>query len=118
MSLELLVGLVLIAICLGAAVARPFGLSEAAVAFPCVAIALLSGAAAPRVAWHSLAQLAPTVAFLAAILAFGQLCASAGVFDYLGSVTAHLSRGAPRRLPVMVVGFAAVITTPLTPDST
>lgn len=118
MNLELILGLVLIAICLGAAVTRPFGLSESAVALPCVALALVSGATPVHVAAHSLRQLAPTVAFLAAILAFGQLCARAGVFDYLGSMTAHLSKGIPSRLLLLVVGFAAVVTATLTLDAT
>jgi arsenical pump membrane protein len=117
-NFELILGLLLIAICLGAAVVRPFGLSESAVALPCAAIALLGGVTSLHVAGHSLRQLAPTVAFLAAILAFGQLCARAGVFDYLGSVTAHLSKGIPGRLLILVVGFAAIITATLTLDAT
>lgn len=116
--LQLVIGLVLIGVCLAAAVARPFGLGEAAVALPCVAIALLTGAATLASAGHSLRQLAPTVAFLAAILAFGQLCANDGVFRYLGSVTAHLSGGAPRRLLILVVVFAALVTATLTLDAT
>ena len=115
---QLLIGLVLIALCLGAAVARPFGLSEAAVALPCALVALLSGATDLPTARHSVAALAPTVAFLAAILAFGQLCAAEGVFGYLGSLTARLSRGTPKRLLWLVVVFAAVITATLTLDAT
>jgi arsenical pump membrane protein len=117
-GVELAVGLLLIAVCLGAAVVRPFGLSEAAVALPCVVIALLTGATTVHLAVHSLAQLAPTVAFLAAILAFGQLCALAGVFDYLGSITAQLSGGRPGRLLLLVVAFAAIVTATLTLDAT
>jgi arsenical pump membrane protein len=115
---QLLIGLVLIALCLGAAVARPLGLSEAAVALPCALVALLSGATDLPTARHSVAALAPTVAFLAAILAFGQLCAAEGVFGYLGSLTARLSRGTPKRLLWLVVVFAAVITATLTLDAT
>ena len=116
--LQLAIGLVLIGLCLAAAVGRPFGLSEAAVALPCVVVALLTGAATLGAAEHSLRQLSPTVAFLAAILAFGQLCANDGVFRYLGSVTAHLSGGAPRRLLVLVVVLAALVTATLTLDAT
>ena len=117
-TLLLIIGLLLIAVCLGAAVGRPFGLSEATVAVPCSAVALLSGATGTSTAWHSVRGLAPTVAFLAAILAFGHLCATAGVFRYLGSVTAHFSGGAPKRLLILVVAFAAVITATLTLDAT
>lgn len=108
----------MIAICLIAAVTRPFGLSEAAIAIPCAAIALVTGACRWPVASHSLSGLASTVCFLAAILAFGQLCATDGVFDYLGTVTAHLSRGNPHRLLILVVGFAALVTATLTLDAT
>ncbi|MDT0261422.1 SLC13 family permease [Jatrophihabitans lederbergiae] len=118
MSVQLVVGLVLIAICLAAAVVRPFGLSEAVVAVPCAALALITGASHLSTAEHSVRELGPTVAFLAAILAFGRLCAAAGVFDYLGSVTAHASHGVPKRLLVLVVGFAAVVTATLTLDAT
>ncbi|MDQ1722003.1 MAG: arsenical pump rane protein, partial [Pseudonocardiales bacterium] len=116
--MHLLIGLVLIAGCLGAAVARPFGLSEGVVAVPCALLAMLGGAADLPTARHSVAELAPTVGFLAAILAFGHLCAAEGVFDYLGSLTARLSRGAPKRLLWLVVAFAAVITATLTLDAT
>ena len=118
MNFDLILGLVLIAVCLVAAVVRPFGLSEATVAIPCAAIALVTGACTWSVARHSLSGLASTVCFLAAILAFGQLCATDGVFDYLGTVTAHLSRGNPHRLLILVVGFAALVTATLTLDAT
>jgi len=118
LNLQLLLGLVLIVCCLATAVGRPFGLSEAAVALPCTALALVTGAATWPVARHSLAELAPTVGFLAAILAFGQLCAADGVFDYLGSLTAHLSRGRPQRLLALVVALAALVTATLTLDAT
>ncbi len=117
-TVHLVVGLVLIGICLAAAVARPFGLSEAAVAVPCAAVALLLGVTSTSAATQSLRDLGSTVAFLAAILAFGHLCAEEGVFSYLGSITAHLSGGAPKRLLVLVVAFAAVITATLTLDAT
>ena len=116
--MHLLLGLVLIALCLGAAVARPFGLSEAVVAVPCASVALLTGATDASTALQSLRELAPTVGFLAAILAFGHLCAAEGVFDYLGSLTAALSGGTPRRLLWLVVALAAAITATLTLDAT
>jgi arsenical pump membrane protein len=118
MNLALLLGLVLIAASLAAAVSRPFGLSEAVVALPAVALALLAGVAHLDEAGHSLRQIAPTVGFLAAILAFGQLCATDGVFDYLGGLAARRSGGQPRRLLGLVVGFAAIITATLTLDAT
>lgn len=118
MSVQLVVGLALIAICLAAAVLRPLGLSEAVVAVPCAALALVTGASSLSTAEHSVRELGPTVAFLAAILAFGRLCAAAGVFDYLGSVTAAASHGFSKRLLVLVVAFAALVTATLTLDAT
>jgi arsenical pump membrane protein len=114
----LVVGLVLIALCLGAAVARPARISEGAVALPCALVAIVLGATRTSTAWRSIRELFPTVAFLAAILAFGHLCAAEGVFRYLGSVTAHVSKGIPARLLILVVAFAAVITATLTLDAT
>ena len=113
-----MIGLVLIAVCLSAAVARPLGMSEAIVAAPCVGLALLTGAASWSAATDTLRQLAPTVAFLAAILAFGALCASAGVFDYLGGLAARASGGSARRLLGLIVGLAAAVTAVLTLDAT
>jgi len=111
-------GLALLAVCLAAAVARPRGISEAVVGVPCALLALLVGVTDLPTARHSVAGLAPTVAFLAAILAFGRLCADAGVFSYLGSVTARLSGGVPTRLLGLVVAFAALVTATLTLDAT
>lgn len=69
-------------------------------------------------ALDTLRHFGPTVAFLAAILVFGHLCAEAGVFSYLGAVAARGSRGDPRRLLGLVVGLAALTTATLTLDST
>jgi len=118
MNVPLLLGLVLIAACLAAAVSQPLGLSEAVVALPAVALALLAGVTRPGEAGHSLRQIAPTVGFLAAILAFGQLCATDGVFDYLGGLAARRSGGRPARLLGLVVGIAALVTATLTLDAT
>jgi arsenical pump membrane protein len=115
---ELVVGLFLIAACLGAAVARPLGMSEAVVALPTAGIALLVGVTSSAQARTSLRELAPTVAFLAAILTFGHLCAAAGVFSYLGTIAAHLSNGSPQRLLGLVVALAAIVTATLTLDAT
>src|SRR6185437_10516687 len=85
---------------------------------PAVALALLAGVVQPGEAGHNLRQIAPTVGFLAAILAFGQLCATDGLFDYLGGLAARRSGGLPTRLLGLVVGFAAIITATLTLDAT
>lgn len=118
MNLGLLLGLLLVGCCLAVAVIRPFGLSEAIAAIPCVGIALVTGTTRWPVARHSLHELAPTVAFLAGILAFGYLCSVDGVFDYLGGRTAQLSGGRPARLLRLVVILAAAVTATLTLDAT
>jgi arsenical pump membrane protein len=115
---QLLLGLILIAACLAAAVVHPFGVREAVIAIPCAGLAVLLGATSWTTAQHSIRGLLPTVAFLAAILAFGQLCATDGVFSYLGSIVAHRSNGVPTRLLVLVVVLAALVTATLTLDAT
>jgi arsenical pump membrane protein len=118
MHAHLALGLLLVLACLGTAVVRPLGVSEAFVAVPCVAIALASGVTTSTAARHTTAELAPTVLFLAAILVFGHLCATEGVFDYLGSLVAHASNGEGGRLLVLVTSLAAVVTATLTLDAT
>ena len=93
-------------------------MSEAVAALPAAGIALLVGVTSRSQAWTSLRELAPTVAFLAAILTFGHLCATVGVFSYLGTIAAHLSNGSPQRLLGLVVALAAIVTATLTLDAT
>jgi arsenical pump membrane protein len=112
------VAVVLLLAALGFAVVRPRGLSEAVVAVPAAALAVLVGVVPARAAGDALRDIGPTVAFLAAILVFGHLCAEAGVFAYLGDRAAQASRGDPRRLLILVVGLAAVVTATLTLDAT
>jgi arsenical pump membrane protein len=110
--------IVLLALTLAVAVARPRGLSEAVVAVPAALVLV----AADVVPWHEAAQrlreIGPTVGFLAAILVFGRLCAEAGVFDYLGSLAARASHGSAPRLLALVVAIAAAVTAVLTLDAT
>src|SRR5581483_1972893 len=69
-------------------------------------------------ATERLRAIGPTVGFLAAILVFGHLCAEAGIFDYLGGVAARASGGSVRRLLLLVVALAALVTAVLTLDAT
>ena len=114
---ETIAVLVLVA-SLVAAVVRPFGLSESVVAVPGAAIVVLTGIVSWDAALDRLKEIGPTVAFLAAILVFGHLCAQAKVFDYLGSRAAAASGGSPRRLLAIVVVLAASVTAVLTLDAT
>lgn len=108
----------LLALTLAIAVARPRGLSEAAVAVPAAAVLVASGVVPPHAAVQRLREIGPTVGFLAAILVFGHLCAQAGVFDYLGSLAARASHGSTSRLLALVVYIAAAVTAVLTLDAT
>ena len=110
--------LALLAAALAFAVVRPRGLSEAVVAVPAAVLVVALGIVPWHAATATLRQIGPTVAFLAAILVFGHLCAEAGVFDHLGAVAASASRGDPRRLLGLVVVLAAVVTATLTLDAT
>jgi arsenical pump membrane protein len=113
-----LVAVGLLAISIAFAVARPGGLPEVVVAAPAAAVLVALGIVPPHEAWHTLREIGPTVAFLAGILAFGHLCAEAGVFDYLGEQAARTSRGDARRLLILVVAIAAAVTATLTLDAT
>ncbi len=112
------VAVTLLAASLAFAVLRPRGLSEALVAVPAGALAVLTGIVPLHDALRALRAIGPTVGFLAAILVFAHLCAEAGVFSYLAARAASAGRGDPRRLLVLVVGLAAAVTATLTLDST
>jgi arsenical pump membrane protein len=112
------VAVALLAVTLAVAVVRPFGASEGVVAVP-AALLVVGLHIVPRdAATRELREIGPTVAFLAAILVFGHLCARAGVFDHLGSVAAQLGAGRPQRLFAIVVAMAAAVTVVLTLDAT
>ncbi|SHG56086.1 arsenite efflux membrane protein ArsB [Jatrophihabitans endophyticus] len=112
------VAAVLLVLSLGFAVLRPRGITEAAVAVPAAVLVVLLGIVPGHAALDTLRGFGPTVAFLAAILVFGHLCAEAGVFTYLGATAARLSGGDPPRLLGMVVALAAATTATLTLDAT
>jgi arsenical pump membrane protein len=110
-----LVGLVLV---LGFAVVRPRGLPEAVAAAP-VAVLIVAGGLVPwRSARAELVGLAPTLAFLAAILALAELARRHRVFEWAGSVMARAARGSARRLLVAVFTVAALTTAALSLDAT
>ena len=100
------------------AIVRPFGLPEAVFAVPAAGVLVLVGAVSGHVALDRVKVIGPTVVFLSGILIFGRLCADAGVFDYLGSLMARTSRPDPRRLLLVVVIVAALVTAVLTLDAT
>jgi arsenical pump membrane protein len=101
-----------------AAVVRPRGIGESAVALPAAAVAVASGVVPFAAAVDVVERIGPTVGYLAAILALGELCSRAGVFSYLATFAMRHSRAEPRRLLLAVVVIAAIVTAVLTLDAT
>ncbi|MEQ3552395.1 SLC13 family permease [Pseudonocardia nematodicida] len=116
--MSLVLAVALLAAVLAAATLRPFGLPEAVVAVPAAAIAVLAGLVTPAGAWGEVAELAPTIGFLAAILLLGHLADAEGVFRWLGALLGSASAGSPRRLLVLVFAAAAGTTAVLSLDAT
>ncbi len=110
--------LALLALVLVVAIVRPFGIPEAVVAIPAAVVAVVAGLVTPAAALREIADLGPTVGFLAAILLLGYLVDVEGVFTWLGSRLATASRGRPVRLLVLVFAAAAGVTAVLSLDAT
>jgi arsenical pump membrane protein len=114
----LVIALVLLAGVLAAAVLRPAGLPEAAVAVPAAMIAVGAGLLGPDAAWAEIVELGPTVGFLAAVLALGHLADLDGVFSWVGHRLGRAAAGRPKRLFALVMAAAAVTTAALSLDAT
>jgi arsenical pump membrane protein len=110
--------LLALAAALAAAVVRDRRAPEALVAAGGAAVLLLAGAISADDAWAETKALAPTLAFLAALLVLGEGCERAGLFTALAGAMARGGRGSGRRLLAVVVGVAALVTAVLGLDAT
>ena len=103
---------------LAAAVSRSRYLPEAFVAGGGAVALVAIGAIGAGRAGDALRTLAPTVGFLAALLALAEGARREGLFVALGAVMARGSRGSPQRLLAFVVAIAALVTALLSLDAT
>ncbi|WP_060722092.1 SLC13 family permease [Pseudonocardia sp. EC080625-04] len=116
--MSLLLAVALLAVVLVAATVRPFGLPEIVLAAPAAVLTVVAGLLTPAAAWAEIAELAPTVGFLSAILLLGHLADAEGVFRWVGDRLGAASDGSPRRLLVLVFAVAAGTTAVLSLDAT
>src|ERR1700733_653883 len=112
------VALIVLAVSLVAAIARPRWAPEWAVAAGGVVLLLATGILSLHGARSAVSDLGPTVGFLAALLVLADGCRRAGMFDALGATVAIASGGRPSRLLAMVFLVAAVTTAVLSLDAT
>lgn len=93
-GLALTLSLVVLAVALAAAVARPRLLPEWAAAGGGAALLVAVGAVSAHDAGDALGDLAPTIGFLAALLVLADGCRREGLFTALGALMADGARGA------------------------
>jgi arsenical pump membrane protein len=83
------------------------------------AVALVAvGALSAADARHAIADLGPTVGFLAALLVLAEGCRREGLFDAMGGLMAAGAQGSPRRLLALVFAVAGAVTAVLSLDAT
>jgi arsenical pump membrane protein len=113
-----ILALALLAAVLGTAVVRPRGIPEVAVAVPAALLLIAVGAVSLSAAGDEIEHLAPTVAFLAAMLVLAELCEREGLFSAAGDTMARAARGRPVALLGLVFAVAASTTAVLSLDTT
>ena len=117
-GLALALALVALGATLVVAIAQPRWPAEALTASAAAIALIVVGALSLARAGHAIADLAPTIGFLAALLLLASGCQREGLFGALGSIMARDSRGSPRRLLAIVFVVAAAVTAALGLDPT
>lgn len=117
-ALALILALLALAAALATAVARPPWPPEAVVAALGAVGLVATGALSLSDARDALAELAPTVGFLVALLVLAEGCRREGLFDALGALMAAGARDRPRRLLALVFVVAGAVTAVLSLDAT
>ena len=108
----------ILAATLGAALARTQSRLEPLVAVVGALVLVAVGAIGLSRATSAIRALAPTVAFLAALLLIAEGCRREGLFVAVGWTMARGARGDPRRLLAIVFGVATAVTIVLGLDAT
>ncbi len=117
-SVSVAISLLVLVAALAAAVARRPRMPGPAVAAAGALVLLAAGLVGAHQAGHAIRELAPTIGFLAALLVLADGCRREGLFDALGAVLAHRSRGDQRRLLALVFAAASAVTILLGLDAT